>query len=722
VAVLFSITLFLSAALSFAVEPMIGKMVLPLLGGVPAVWNTCMVFFQATLLLGYAYAHWSMRWIGTRFHTLSHLGLMLLPALVLPINISPKMIGSLPGEANPVPWLLAFLTLTAGLPLVVVSATAPLLQRWFANTSHLDARDPYFLYAASNAGSLIGLLSYPAVIEPNLRLTQQSRFWAVGYGLLILLVMCCMVATRQRPPRETLANAAPVPWRRRGRWMLLAFVPSSLMLGVTTYITTDVAPIPLLWVLPLGLYLLTFILVFARRPVTAPSWLGRVMCLLTVVVIVSMTVEATEPSWFIVSLHLLLFFAAAMVCHSELANDRPPTARLTEFYLCLSIGGVMGGIMNALVAPLIFSRVWEYPLVMILACAARPVVASRSNWKLLCWPLGVGALMAGLIVVVQSFGAGTARLGTMAMFGLPAVLSYRQVKRPLPFALSLGAMLAASSLYTSTHGRVLDVERDFFGVLRVTLDRQGQFHQIVHGDTVHGRQSVDPSRALEPLAYYHRTGPAGQVLAVFNTAPAAPRVGIIGLGAGSLACYALPTQDWTFYEIDPAVDRIARDPRYFTFLENSRARKLNVVLGDARLRLGDAANGQFGLLILDAFSSDSIPAHLLTREALRLYLDKLTDRGFLAMHISNRRLDLKPAVAALANDAHLICLGRDDFVISASESEQGKEGSEWVVLARTRENLAALTSDPRWQPLPVHADFGLWTDDFSHIISLIKWK
>ena len=733
--VLCSATLFLSAALSFAVQPMIGKMVLPLLGGVPAVWNTCMVFFQATLLLGYAYAHWSTRWMGSRYHALTHLSLMLLPAAVLPITISQRMISSVPVDTNPIPWLLGFLAVTAGLPLLVVSATAPLLQKWFTSTTHRDADNPYFLYAASNAGSLLGLLGYPILIEPRLRLAQQSRFWAIGYGILVVLVLCCAVtmwrrrATAAKPDSASndLGSTPPIAWQRRLRWMLLAFVPSSLMLGVTTYITTDVAPIPLLWVAPLGLYLLTFILVFARRPLLAPAWLGRVLCLLAVVLIVIITVEATQPAWLIVMLHLLMFFAAAMVCHSELSRDRPPAARLTDFYLCLSVGGVMGGIMNALLAPMLLRRVWEYPLVMILACAVRPVapfqiVPTQKLWPKLLWPLGIGLLMAGLILSLQSSRATPSHLNILTTFGGPALLVYRLVKRPTQFALSLGAMLAASSLYAFSQGRILHLERDFFGVLRVTTDPQGKFHQIVQGNTVHGRQSVDPLRATEPLAYYHRTGPVGQVFEVFNAAPVAPRVAIIGLGAGALACYALPGQDWTFYEIDPAVQRIAEDPRHFSYLRHSSARKLNVVLGDARLQLQGAPERQYGLLILDAFSSDAIPVHLLTREAMRLYLEKLADHGLIALHITNRRLDLKPVVANLANDARLVCLNRDDLAISVTETTEGKDASQWVILARTKEDLGALPSDRRWQPLPSRNSFDLWTDDFSNIISLLRWR
>ena len=735
-AILFSITLFLSAALSFAIQPMIGKMVLPFLGGAPAVWNTCLMFFQATLLAGYAYAHWSTRWLKTRRHALVHVALMIVPLAVLPITISQWMIGSLPTNSNPIPWLLVFLALTAGLPLLVVSATAPLLQKWFADTSHPDARDPYFLYAASNAGSLLGLISYPVLIEPNLRSAQQSRFWAAGYGLLTGLVLCCALIMWLRPATAAQSGARPdsdagipppIPWRRRLRWMLFVFIPSSLMLGVTTYITTDVTPIPLLWVVPLGLYLLTFILVFARRPLLAPQWTGRLLCFLTTGLLVMMIAEVTQPPWFIVTLHLSMFLAAAMMCHSELAKDRPPAAQLTGFYLCLSVGGVLGGIANALLAPVLFSRVWEYPLMMLIACLVRPMspataASLRLNWQTLRWPVGIGLLMALLIVMIQNLSTNAAAVGTVLIFGVPALLAYRLVTRPPQFALSLAAMLAAGSLYTGTHGRVLNIERDFFGVLRVTSDRLGKFHELIHGNTIHGRQSLDPAQTTEPLTYYHRTGPAGQVFAAFDAAPTAPHVAVIGLGAGTLACYARPTEGWTFYEIDPAVERIAEDPKYFTYLKQSRAGSVNIVLGDARLQLRDAVDRHYGLVVLDAFSSDSIPIHLLTQEALRLYLDKLADHGLVAMHISNRRLNLKPVVANLATDAHLACWCRDDLAITPAEAAQGKEASQWVILARARVDLGALPADQRWQELSAHADYSLWTDDFSNIISLLKWR
>jgi hypothetical protein len=726
---LFLVTAFLSAALLFVVQPMIGKMLLPLLGGAPSVWNTCMVFFQAVLLLGYLYAHLATRWLGARRHALVHIAVMLLPLAVLPMSLSEHAIAAVPRAGNPLPWLLGFLAMTAGLPLFVVSATAPLLQKWFAGTTHPRAHDPYFLYAASNAGSMVGLLSYPALVEPMLRVSEQMRWWAGGFGVLILLVAGCgFVVWRSRGNADVPANVAEsadvgvVTWRRRLRWIALAFVPSSLMLGVTTYLTTDVAPLPLFWVVPLALYLCTFILVFARRPLLPPAWLGRVLCLPVLVLVVAFIVEATRPAGLLVPLHLIAFFAAAWICHGELSKDRPATSHLTEFYLCLSVGGVLGGMFNALAAPLVFSTVLEYPLVMILVTAIRPAGDRGLRPQDAAWAVVILALTAGLIFAVQRPGREPSALETVWIFAVPALLTYRLVQRPARFALALGAMLLASRWYTSAHGHTLCVERNFFGVLRVTVDPERKFRQLIHSSTIHGRESLDSSRAGEPLAYYHRSGPLGQIMTVYSAAPAATRVAIIGLGAGSMASYAMATQDWTFYEIDPAVERIARDTRYFSFLAGCAARELRIELGDARLRMREAPNGRYGLIVLDAFSSDSIPMHLITREALQLYMAKLNDNGVLAFHISNRRLNLRPAIANLAHDAGLVCLARADTAMTPEEQAGGKQASDWAVMARRKHDLGSLASDARWQQLPLVARHGVWTDDFCNIFSALRWQ
>jgi spermidine synthase len=764
-ALLFSVTLFISAGLLFSVQPMIGKIILPKLGGTPAVWNTCMVFFQAVLLLGYAYAHFLTR-LGIRRQAMIHLGLILLPLFVLPIQVSSKTIMAIPNENNPIPWLIGFLVVAIGLPFFAVSATAPLLQKWFSSTRHHRAHDPYFLYSASNTGSMIGLLSYPILIEPRLSLMQQGWFWAVGYGCLVALIVCSALAlwylkpgsaavaeniglshreesslpatTEKQIAKNNPLDGRRVQWQREDdsisylrllRWVLFAFLPSSLLLGVTTYLTTDIAPFPLLWVVPLAIYLLTFILVFARKPVFPPPWLGRTLSMSAIVLIIAFITGANHPAWLMTILNLLLFGAAAMIFHGELAKDRPAPRRLTEFYLCISIGGVLGGLFNALIAPLLFQNVIEYPLVMLLACAFKPAgdvtdvsdAKLTTRWRDAAWAIGIGSLTAGLILSVPAFRLTSGRLSTLYIFGLPALMTYRFVRNPIRFGFSLMAILAAGLLYTNVSGRTLMVERNFFGVLRVTQDAEGKYHQLFHGNTMHGRQTIDPMRQGEALSYFYRTGPIGQVFDIFNTS-SKTSVGIIGLGAGSMTAYARPTQDWTYYEINPAVESIARNPKFFTFLKDSKARTLNVILGDARLCLKEAHDQQYDLFVLDAFSSDSIPMHLITSEALRLYLEKLANGGILAFHITNRRLDLKPVFANLAYNAGLIGLIRDDSQVDITDRINGKEGSVWVVMARRKADVVSLVNDSRWRQLHPDPHVGVWTDDFSNILSVIRWR
>ena len=391
---------------------MIARMVLPLLGGSPAVWNTCMVFFQAALLAGYAYAHATTARLGARRQVALHAGLLLLPLLFLPLGIPREWIRSLPAETNPGLWLLGLLFATVGLPFAVVSTTAPLLQRWFSRTGHAAAGDPYFLYGASNLGSMLALLGYPLVVEPNLRLARQSQVWAVGYGALVVLVLACAAvvwhAVPGRPRGVRISRPGPCrpirdrpgigPWMR---WVALAFIPSSLMLGVTMHLTTDLASIPLLWVIPLALYLLTFILVFARRPVPPHSWMVVAMPMTVVVLSLIMCLQTTQLAF--IPVHLLTFFVVAMVCHGEVESSyRPAAEYLTAVYLAMSFGGVLGGIFNALLAPILFDWVAEYPLILVLACLACPVATApvlaratrdlgRSIWpsrwpSASCWP------------------------------------------------------------------------------------------------------------------------------------------------------------------------------------------------------------------------------------------------------------------------------------------------------------------------------------------------
>jgi hypothetical protein len=765
---LFAATLFWSAALLFCVEPMIARMLLPLLGGAPAVWVTCMLFFQVALLLGYGYAHFLSVRLTTAVAVGLHLALLALPFFLLPIAFDPRSTEAWTASANPTLPLLWLLAARVGLPFFVLSASGPLLQKWFSSLGHPSGKDPYFLYAASNLGSMLALIAYPVVLEPTLGLLGQSRLWQVGYWGLAGLVVACGVAALRRRAGPPPSQITPPPWPpasqarqgerepsspgphappslqseeggrgggatveevgRGGRvlWITLSFIPSSFLLGVTTYVTTDIAPVPLFWVLPLALYLLTFILVFARKPVS-PRFPARALPFAVSVAMLAMLSEVGRPGWLIILVHLGLFFLAALVCHGALARMRPPARLLTEFYLCMSVGGALGGVFNALVAPLVFNRLLEYPLIIVVACVARAAVDPSGMQapvrKDLLVPLGVGALSALLVVLLQRFGMEAGGPAVAIMFGPALLLNYSSLHRPLRFALGVLAIFLASALYAGTSGTVIHSERGFFGVVAVSRDPTGHFLQIVHGDTVHGRQNIDPALRDEPLVYYYRTGPVGQILARYDESPATPEVGVIGLGAGSMAAYARPGEKWTFYEIDPIVVRIAKDPAYFTFLHDAfkDPGALAIELGDGRVRLKEAPDGGYGLLVLDAFSSDAIPMHLVTREALALFLQKLAPRGLMALHVSNRYLNLYPVFGDLARDAGVVAFVRRDTNVSDAEEALGKLGSVWIVMGRDEAVLGSIATDTRWHRLEGKAGRRLWTDDYSNLLGAFRW-
>jgi len=732
----FSVTLFSSALLLFLVQPLVARMLLPLLGGTPTVWNTCMVFFQAVLLAGYAYSHFLTKRLSIRAQVLIHSSLLLLTLLALPIALSETMVRSVPWQSNPMFWLLKTLLLLVGLPFFIVSTSGPLLQNWFSRTKHPSAKDPYFLYAASNLGSLIALIGYPAVVEPALRLRQQSAFWASLYAaFLILFALCAFkvwqtratASSRETSPEPVARATSPIPFRRRIQWIFLAFVPSSLMLGVTTYLTTDIASIPLLWVIPLSLYLLTFILVFARKTILPLPLLAKLLPGITVALVFLLLTDVKNPAWLLIGLHLLFFFVAAMICHARLANDRPPSHQLTEFYLCLSIGGVLGGLFNALLAPVIFRTVLEYPLMIVIACLMRPApqdgqLSPRNRWLDWLLPAGAGILTAVFALVIPRLAQAPHQLSVMIIFGLPLIASYLLSKRSLRFALAVGAIMLGAQCYTAVHGRTLHVERNFFGALRVTLDPDGGMRRFYHGTTVHGIQFIDKARQREPLSYYHRTGPFGLAYAAFEAQPANHRIAAIGLGAGAMACYAKAGQEWTFYEIDPAVLSVAKNTNFFTYLEPGADTVVDYKLGDARLRLREAPAEHYGLIICDAFSSDVPPLHLITKEAMELYLAKLAPGGRLVFNISSRYLDFAPVLGNLAASFQLSCIHYNDIAVSAAARKDGKYPSHWVVMSRQPQELGNLLADSRWETVKPSPEMRLWTDDYSNILAIFDWK
>ncbi|HET9220539.1 MAG TPA: fused MFS/spermidine synthase [Terriglobia bacterium] len=726
---IYSVTIFVSAGLLFSVQPMIGKMLLPRLGGTPAVWNTCLVFFQALLLLGYYYAHESTRRLGIKTQAAVHLGLLLLPLFWMPIAL--RTADNL-NESSPSLLLVAMLLPTVGAPFLAVATSAPLMQKWFAGTGHPAANDPYFLYAASNAGSLIALLGYPLVLEPTLTLAEQSSLWRAGYLLLVgLIAFCALVLWRSRPTVEVAGTAGQttderVTLARRLRWMACAFIPSSLMLGVTTYVTTDIAAFPLLWVIPLSLYLLTFILAFARRQFLPRTLVGRAFALLAIPAVIALIVEANYPHYVLIPEHLLLFFGASLLCHGALANDRPGTKHLTEYYLCMSLGGVLGGAFNTFLAPLLFPRILEYPLMIVLACLFRPAIDpvrndARARRLDVLLPIGLTLLTAALAFLSVSLGFNSSQAAVLLTFALPAVLVLSSADRPLRYALGLGALLAGSIGYVGPLGKSIDTERNFFGVVRVTDDSAGAYRLMVHGNTVHGSESLDPARRGLPMAYYHHDGPAGDIFRAFQDMPSKRCVGVIGLGAGSLASYAKPDQSWTFYEINPAVVRFAETPEYFTFLSRSAAHQMKVAPGDARISLGNEKPNAYGLLVLDAFSSDAIPVHLVTLQALELYVSKLDSGGMLAFHITNRYLDLEPVFGKLASELGLIARTRNELESTEDLRATGREPSQWLVMARSEAELGAIRNDPAWRDVKVTRGMPVWTDDFSNLTGVLRW-
>ncbi|KAF0178337.1 MAG: hypothetical protein FD164_2232 [Nitrospirae bacterium] len=746
--ILFSLTLFMSATLIFIVQPMVAKMILPLLGGTPAVWNTCMMFFQALLLGGYAYAHLSSSRLPVGKQVTLHAALLLLACVVLPVAISRHWIPT--GEATPIGVVLILLFFSVGLPFFVLSSTAPLMQRWFVWTGHPSSSDPYFLYSASNAGSMLALISYPSLIEPLLPLHEQSAYWSIGYIALIVFIVGCASFTWRSArrcylgestgiagsaPPHCASDAAPPGHSQKIRWVALAFVPSSLMLGVTTFLSTDVAAIPLFWVIPLALYLLTFILVFANIPQPVNRLMLRLFPI-AVIVLLFINVPMTKPAmWIAILFNLATFFIVAMVCHDELARTRPPAQFLTGFYLWMSLGGVLGGIFNAVVAPLVFRSVAEYPLVLALAALlifrgtqlVQPSASPRLSRVLdVLLPVLLGGLTFWLTVEWPLHGLFVMELSqtlkishTVMTYAIPAVLCYAMLfmKRPRRFALGVSAVTVALIFSHGWNQKVIYQERSFFGVVKVSENIEGGYRLLVHGNTQHGRQSLDPALRDEPASYYHRTGPLGQVFTEFSGKKRKEQVALVGLGIGTVGAYGEKGQRFTFYEIDPLVRRVATDPALFTYLENCKA-DWSIVMGDARLKLEDAADGAYGLIVLDAFSSDSIPLHLVTREAFSLYFSKLDRSGILAVHISNKYIDLAPVLGRLAEDAGLVGYLQDD----REDESIGKYHSTWVLLARDKKYLGALPADERWTQLKSDKSKAVWTDDYSNILKVFIWK
>ncbi len=718
---LFAVTLFSSALLLFAVQPMFTKMVLPRLGGAPAVWSVAMVVFQAALLAGYAYAHLISRTLAPARAAVVHLGVLAVAALTLPIGIAAGF--EIPPEAGVAFWLVGLIAASIGLPFVALSASAPLLQHWFAATSHPQARNPYVLYAASNLGSFAALLAYPFAIEPLLTLREQAQFWSIGFGILAALVALAACLAARGSATTTIAAAAPATLAQRVFWVVLAAVPAGLVVAVTAYITTDVAAAPFLWVLPLALYLLTFVAVFRERPWIDHAFILRAVPFVVAPLAVSLLGRDKIYWAAVIGLNLVAFFVLAVACHGELYRRRPAAARLTEFYLWTSVGGVIGGIFAGLVAPNIFNGTYEYPILIAAALLLMP-------------GLFAGGLKTFLREAAPGLGLAAVLAFAQTLFGIRLPLSAQ-----IPFQVALVALAAAMLLSNRRPARVfglvaaafvltgmwqpgvslVETARSFFGVHQVVDTSDGKFRLLFHGTTIHGAERLHAPDAgagrPEPLTYYYFGGPISEaVVATRQARGGLGEVAAVGLGTGSLACHRRDGEQWTFFEIDPQVIRIARDPSYFRFL-SACAPDLPIVLGDARLTLA-ASPARYDLIVLDAFSSDAIPVHLLTREAVAGYLARLNPHGVIVVHISNRHLQLSGVVAAVGAAEGLVAYGKTDEKANEFLADY-RANARVVALARSMPDLGGLPQTDGWRRLEPSAGEAAWTDDFSDVLRVL---
>ncbi len=737
---MFTLAVGLSAFLLFSIQPMFTKIVLPILGGSPAVWSVAMVFFQAMLLAGYGYAHVLTTRLSPRRAALLHVAVMLVVMVVaLPIGLSTAL-GKPPADGTAF-WLLAVFTLSVGLPFFVVSAHGPLLQAWFARTGHAASGDPYFLYAASNIGSLVALLSFPFLVEPLLPTRLQTVLWSFGFGFLIAAIAFCAAflpaGGSQSAGRAGLAaeeRASAPTWPQRLTWCVLAFIPSGLLVAATAHISTDVAAAPLLWVIPLSLFLLTFIITFQPRP-----WLAhRLMVAMLPGSVVAafafggMLVDVGTIAALVVT--LAAFFVCAMVFHGELVRLRPAASHLTVFYVWMSVGGVLGGIFAGLLAPHMFSNVVEYSLLLAAALVIRVTGCPQPSVRTVIVAAAVTLCGAALLVVLTSaHGPTLQQMGSRALTalaGLAVVLVLTRAKT-MAMALMMVAPILISYQIKPYLSSDMQSFRSFFGVSKIVTSEDGRLRYLAHGVTYHGAQRFDQMGQgvrPDPLTYYYHGGPFDQAIEATRVAKGGRlgKVAVVGLGTGSQACLSRPGETWSFYEIDPHVIRIARDPSLFTFM-SACAPSARIVAGDARLMLQDTAPATYDLIIVDAFSSDSIPLHLVTREAIELYSSRLTPGGAIVFHISNNNLTIGPFVAATAASRSLGTWQNNAQPVSAEQARDGKTRSDIALVTDNGAVFAALGQSPGrdyWKNITPAPGAGVqpWTDDFSNILKAAWFK
>ncbi len=735
----YALTLLVSAALLFSIQPLFSKMILPLLGGTPQVWNTAMLFFQVCLLGGYGYAHLTTKFLSVRAQSILHVVLLGVFTIVLPIAIPEGW--TPPVDEDPTLWQLSLMAVTIGGPFFVLAGSAPMLQRWFANTDHPHADNPYFLYGASNLGSMTSLLAYPTIIEPMMTLSEQSHTWSFGYFSLIgfvalsgLLVWNAQKTQKAKPRAKKTKEV--ITWGLRGKWMLLAFIPSSLMLGVTTFITTDIASVPLLWILPLALYVGTFIIVFARKPIISlkASRIGfEILLLVTIVQLVGFNDSVVNP-FFLIGLHLTLFFFAAMLAHSELAKARPTAQNLTEFYLLMSVGGALGGFFNAIIAPNFLIIPLEYALVLGLCVYVRFMHKDEQSFGAWIAPIKAKFKTEGLNAFFTFNGLFAAIIIVCAIFafGIPNATLYVWVSGFVGaclFALSknrwLFAVLCSFVLVLFPPGHHWGVnnfkktvlqDRNFFGVIRV-VETSNKERILMHGTTNHGAQALDEEHKMTPLSYYSYASPVNDVFEVLNARRGKQNIGVIGLGIGVSACFQKDGREFDFFEIDPDIAAIASNPEYFTYLSDCGSPH-EIILGDGRLTIQDKPENYYDMIMIDAFSSDNIPVHLLTAEAIQIYKSRLKKDGTLVLNISNNYIDLEPVLRETAHSLGLNAYARvtSDGIVPGTEIKYYP--AHWLVIGDQQDTFRRLVNKG-WSKAMPREGVKSWSDQYSNVVSVL---
>ncbi len=757
---LYTFTIFLSAFLVFLVQPMVGKILLPMAGGSPSVWLACMFFFQSILLGGYLYAHYSVKLLGIKRQAIIHFLLTFASFYFLPISFSES---SAPPE-NPALWLYLQLLISIGLPFLMISSLSPLIQVWFSKTTHEEADNPYFLYAASNIGSFMSLLFYPIIIEPGFELRVQTQIWSWGFALLTLLLLACVYQAKQSSTdsEQEVSNekiSDPESQLTIAYWVLCAFVPSSMLLGVTLFITTDLAPIPLLWVIPLMAYLLTFSLAFSRHNFSS-STLEKAAILVIFLFPAAYYFRNPAYMWFSISLNLIIFSTISLYCHTQLSETRPKAKHLTSFYAWIAFGGVLGGLFNSVVAPTFFDSYIEYPLMIAISAAIfsrssilgidkekpRPYIEAAASFVIGIFLAGFMSKIAGLsldnyfqrIVMACSFNLleepfsqifqllrtykTSASYLLLVITALSPFLFFAGKLRINYFALSVATMLTLSMFEYSSGPYVLYVTRNFFG--QKIVKEFSNVRLLVHGSTTHGAQFKDSKLKNRPTTYFHPLGPVGDIFSLPLAQKADLRAGVIGLGIGSIAAYAKPGQKFSFIEIDPEIIEIANDPGMPFSIISENASQSELLCGDGRLMMKNFPESHFDIFIVDAFSSDSIPVHLVTIQAVETYLKKLQQNGILVFHISNRYLDLHHVITAICQKLNLYAFRVTDDAFEKNKQENLlRENCEYMVVSRKFSSIKSLldVTSKSWKDVthsPTTAK--VWTDSYSSILQILR--